>query len=377
MWRSAKAFAVLLLALPAAAPAWAGDNPIGQVKKVLGTVSVVRGSEYLPVKPGTSIYQGDVIETGPDGGVGVTLRDNSVFSAGPSSQLAVPEFNYDSGKGSMLAELRKGTLTVVSGEITHTTPGAMSVKTPTALLGVRGTTFAVEVVIVGLCQCISDRSSMRMRCLPNARSCQRACGSTLYSFVPASRTDVAACPPQEQYPQERYVVLPNADGSPGAGAITVTYGGAARTLDQPYAAEEIRDGQSQSLAMKPADAQELFQDALAARPALPWHFRLYFNLDSDQMTAESAQAYRTLLAEIKRRPAYEVELVGHTDTLVDDAHNKRLSLDRAVAIKRALIRDGVDGEWVSVAGHGETEPLLRTRRGVGEPRNRRVEILVR
>ncbi len=377
MWRS-RAFAVLLLALlAAAAPAWASDSPIGQIKKASGTVSVIRGSEHLPVKPGMPVYQGDVIETGPDGGVGVTLRDNSVFSAGPSSQLAVPEFKYDAGKGSMLAELKKGTLTVVSGEITHNTPGAMSVRTPTALLGVRGTTFAVEVVIVGLCQCINDHSAMRMRCLPNARSCQRACGSTVYSFVPASRTDIVACPPQEQYPQERYVVLPNADGRPGAGAITVNHGGTATTLDQPYAAEEIRDGKSEALSLKPAEAQDLFQDALAARPALPWHLRLYFNLGSDQMTSESAQAYRTLLAEIKTRPGYEVELVGHTDLLADDAHNKRLSLDRAVAIKRALIRDGADGEWVSAAGHGESEPLIRTPRGVAEPRNRRVEILVR
>ena len=376
MWRCARTFAVLLLVL-SAAPAGAADSPIGQIKKTSGAASVIRGSEHLAAKAGLPIYQGDVIETGPDGGVGVTLRDNSVFSAGPSTQLAVPEFKYDAGKGSMLAELRKGTLTVVSGEITHNTPGAMSIRTPTALLGVRGTTFAVEVVIVGLCQCINDHSAMRMRCLPNARSCQRTCGSTVYSFVPASRTDIAACPPQEQYPQERYVVLPNADGRPGAGAITVTYGGTATTLDQPYAAEQVRDGKSEALSLKPAEAQDLFQDALAARPALPWHFRLYFNAASDRMTPESTQAYRTLLAEIKTRPVYEVELVGHADRPADAAHNKRLSLDRAVAVKRALIRDGVDGEWVSVAGRGESEPLIRAPRGTAEPRNRRVEILVR
>jgi outer membrane protein OmpA-like peptidoglycan-associated protein len=379
MWRiKAITLAVLLIAL-LTAPAFAADHQIGQVKKISGTVSIVRGNEHVAAKPGIAVFQGDVIETGPDGSVGITLIDNSVFSAGPSSQLALPEFTFDTGNshGNMLAELKKGTLTVVSGDITHTTPGAMSIRTPTAMLGVRGTTFAVEVIVVGLCQCINDHSTMRMQCLPNAHYCQRACNSTVYSFVPASRSDVAACPPQERYPEERYVVLPNADGRPGAGAITVSHGATATTLDQPYAAAEVRDGTEAPLAMKPAEAESIFQQALAARPALPWHYRLDFQLDSIQLTPESASAYRSVLAEIKKRPAYEVELIGHTDTLADDAHNQRLSLDRAVALRQALVRDGVDADAISVTGRGESEPLIRTPRGVGEPRNRRVEITVR
>ena len=117
MWRKARTFAVLLVALLAVAPAWAAGSPIGQIKKVSGTVLIVRGSDHLPAKPGTPVYQGDVIETGPDGSVGVTLIDNSVFSAGPSSQLALPEFKFDTNnsRGSMLADLKKGTLSVVSG----------------------------------------------------------------------------------------------------------------------------------------------------------------------------------------------------------------------------------------------------------------------
>ena len=63
------------------------------------------------------------------------------------SQVALEQFHFDSSnfKGDMLADMRKGTLTVVSGDITHATPGAMKIKTPTAVLGVRGTTFAVKV----------------------------------------------------------------------------------------------------------------------------------------------------------------------------------------------------------------------------------------
>src|SRR5436853_7629274 len=124
MWRGkASTFALLMMGLLSLAPAFAADppagqaKPIGQIKKVSGTVAISRGAAHLPAKPGAPVYQGDVIETGPDGGVGVTLADNSVLSAGPGAELALPEFNFDSNslRGSMLANLRKGTLTVVSG----------------------------------------------------------------------------------------------------------------------------------------------------------------------------------------------------------------------------------------------------------------------
>jgi outer membrane protein OmpA-like peptidoglycan-associated protein len=394
MWR-VKNIAVLLIALAAAAPAFAAEaprgpvygqvkpagpaKPIGQIKKVSGTVTVVRGQDQLRAKPGVPVYQGDVIRTGPDGGIGITFNDNSLFSAGPSSELALPQFDFDAGtdRGNMLAAMRKGTLTVVSGDITHTTPGAMSIRTPTAILGVRGTTFAVEVVVVGLCQCVSDYSAPHMRCVPSAHYCQMICATTHYSFVPATSTELAACPQQEQFPQERYVVLPNADGRPGSGAITVNYNGNATTLDQPYATAEVRDGRTTARAMKPAEAQSIFQEAFAARPALPAHFRLNFELDRSQMTAASLPVYRTLVGEIKKRQAYQVEVVGYTDTLASEAHNKQLSWDRAVAVRTSLVRDGADAQAINIDGRGDTDPVVRSPPGIGEPRNRRVEITVR
>lgn len=383
--RRASTFAAMLIALLFAAPAPAADppaarrNPIGQIKKVTGSASIGRDGQHLAATPGQAVYQGDVLETGPDGSVGIALADNSLFSAGPSSELALPEFKFDTNtsRGSMLASLRKGTLNVVSGAITHTTPGAMSIRTPTAILGVRGTTFAVEVVAIGLCQCVSDYTAPHIRCLPNAHYCQTACGSTHYSFVPASRSEIAACPPDERFPDERYVVLPNADGRPGSGAITVSYGTTATTLDQPYAAAEMRDGQASSVAMPPSEAQNIFQDAFAARPLLPAHFSLDFQLGTDRMTAESAALYRTVLAEIKKRQVYDVELVGHTDLAANDARNPRLSLDRAVAIRQDLVRDGVNPQAIRVEGRGAAEPVVRKVRGAVEPRNRRVDVSIR
>ena len=147
-WRKmARGFPLLLSTMLAAAPALAEGSQIGQIDKVSGTVSVARGSGHLPAKQGDPVYQSDVIETGADGNAGITFRDNSRFSIGPGSQLALSEFRFDTNasRGSMTADLRQGTLAVVSGAITHTTPGAMHIKTPTSILGMRGTTFGIQV----------------------------------------------------------------------------------------------------------------------------------------------------------------------------------------------------------------------------------------
>jgi hypothetical protein len=122
-------------------------RPIAQIKNVTGQAAVLRSGERRPANVGDMLLVKDVIETGPDGAIGITFIDNTVFSAGPSSQIALDEFRFDSNdfRGAMLADLRRGTLAVVSGDIARSTPGAMKVKTPTAILGVRGTTFAVQV----------------------------------------------------------------------------------------------------------------------------------------------------------------------------------------------------------------------------------------
>jgi hypothetical protein len=138
--------AILLIAVPSGADA-ADTLPIAQVKKVTGQVVIQRSGRRLPAKVGDPLFEKDIVETGPDGGIGITFVDNTVFSTGPNSQLALDEFQFDSNnfRGSMLADMRQGTLAVVSGDITRSSPGAMKIKTPTAVLGVRGTSFAVQV----------------------------------------------------------------------------------------------------------------------------------------------------------------------------------------------------------------------------------------
>jgi len=136
--------AVALIA--AAAPAAAEGPRIGQVKNTGGEVTIQRDGARYAAKPGDAVYTGDVFETNDKGSAGIALVDDTVFSIGPNSQFALDQFRFDASGGEMLGDMRRGTLNVVSGEITKRSPGAMKIKTPTAVLNVRGTTFAVQVV---------------------------------------------------------------------------------------------------------------------------------------------------------------------------------------------------------------------------------------
>lgn len=137
--------AVLVLSATVFAPAVHADD-IGQVKRAKGTVSVDRDGQVLPATVGMRLQSADVLKTGADGAVGVTLRDNSLLSAGPNSILALQRFEYDAGTqaGHFDARLQRGTLAVISGRIAKQSPTAMTVSTPSAVLGVRGTTFVVS-----------------------------------------------------------------------------------------------------------------------------------------------------------------------------------------------------------------------------------------
>jgi hypothetical protein len=125
--------------------AWAGD-PIGQVKTMSGPVTIERGGTAAPIAVGDHVFQSDVVVTAAGGTVGITFADNSMMSLGPDSRLVLDQFRFDTTthEGAFDSSLQKGTLAVKSGQIVKQTPEAMHIKTPAALLGVRGTEFVVR-----------------------------------------------------------------------------------------------------------------------------------------------------------------------------------------------------------------------------------------
>ena len=122
------------------------SDEAGVVKISQGEVMVERERQRQPAPVGTRIYSSDRVVTGSNGAVGITLRDNTLLSAGPSSVIDLNKFAFDSTThaGAIDATVRRGTLSVISGKIAKATPEAVRFSAPGMTLGVRGTSFLID-----------------------------------------------------------------------------------------------------------------------------------------------------------------------------------------------------------------------------------------
>jgi hypothetical protein len=140
---------VLGFALAAAAPVHAQQqgNPAGRVKIVTGTAFIVRGATAIPAQPGQVVYEADGLRTGPDGAIGITLKDDTRLSLGPSSEVRVERFLYAPGSGGfgMVLKFVQGVAAYVSGRMAKLAPDSIRLEAPAAIVGVRGTTIGIRV----------------------------------------------------------------------------------------------------------------------------------------------------------------------------------------------------------------------------------------
>src|SRR5882762_2577320 len=131
------------------------SKPIGKVVSATGSVTIEHASAVVVqanlagqagrAKVGDLVYQGDVVQTGADGRLGINFTDGSSFNLSNNARMALSEFVYEpSGtSNSTLFNLTKGTFTFVAGNIAKT--GDMKIDTPVATMGIRGTTPHVEI----------------------------------------------------------------------------------------------------------------------------------------------------------------------------------------------------------------------------------------
>lgn len=124
----------------------APSEPVGRIKTLQGSASIRTQSQTVEAAVGTPVFQGSVIQTGKNASLGVTFKDSTVLSLGADTRLTVDEFVYDPNQGQYKfgANLGKGALNYISGAIAKSRPDAVSVKTPGAVIGVRGTNFVVK-----------------------------------------------------------------------------------------------------------------------------------------------------------------------------------------------------------------------------------------
>ena len=136
----------LAMVMAAATPVSA-QEPAGHVKTVSGAATIVRASGIMPAKPGDPVYASDTLRTGADGAVGVTMKDDTRLSLGPNSEVRVDRYVYAPGEGGlgMVLKFVRGAAVYVSGRIAKLAPDSIRLEAPSAIVGVRGTTVAIQV----------------------------------------------------------------------------------------------------------------------------------------------------------------------------------------------------------------------------------------
>ena len=120
---------------------------VGYVKTVTGEAWVTTAGQRVQAEPGTAVLLGSQLRTQAQASLGITFKDNTVMSFGPDTVVTVDEYLYAPAQGQLQlgASLLKGTLNYVSGVIAKLKPDAVAVKTPTGIIGVRGTQFVAKV----------------------------------------------------------------------------------------------------------------------------------------------------------------------------------------------------------------------------------------
>lgn len=344
-----KRCAIVLVAIMAAGASHAAEH-IGRVKRLQGMAEVARDGAVMALAQNDPVYAGDVLRTGADGAVGVLFADDTRFSIGPDAQAVLDSFVYDPNGGSLdfAVSLARGTAAFVTGRIGKFSPESVAVRSPVATIGVRGTRFAV-----------ASRES-------RAAAVDAATTPEFYRFWPfLNRLET------------QVVLLPDEEG--GVGAVVVEGRGGAAALDEENEAVVMRRaGAAPEQGF--ADAESVaaaFGDALAHIPAPAARFVLGFPSGEATLTAEARAAIARAAREARAQQAADVDVVGHTDRAGETEKNVALSQARARAVRDALVAAGLSAEAVTLAFHGEAEPIVPTADGVAEARNRRVEIVVR
>jgi hypothetical protein len=123
----------------------AADEPIGNVATLTGNATVTRNQNSIPLKLQDDIFLNDVLQTSANSTLGVTFNDATTFRLTANAKITVDDFVYDSGgkQNAALFDIAKGTVAFVAAAVAKT--GDMKISTPTATLGIRGTTGLVEV----------------------------------------------------------------------------------------------------------------------------------------------------------------------------------------------------------------------------------------
>lgn len=174
------------------------------------------------------------------------------------------------------------------------------------------------------------------------------------------------------------VLLPDQDGK--VGSIEVVNDKGSMAIDAAGDTIEVAGPNSAPTSAPPMSDEEFnrtFNAALAVEPRQPQSFLLYFQRGSNQLTDQSASLLPEILESVSAKDSRDISVIGHSDRVGSPEDNFALSTKRAEHIRDLLVEKGVDAALIAVSSHGEGNPLIPTPDEVDEPRNRRVEVVVK
>ena len=187
-------------------------------------------------------------------------------------------------------------------------------------------------------------------------------------------TLLVGCAGAPKGPGSYVVLLPSPDGS--VGRVLVQSPRGEQVLSQARQGTSL-NGSTPPFAVTPEQLQRDFGAAMAAQPALPEQFLLYFEKGGSELTAESKALLPLILEHALARTALDISVIGHSDTQGKAEANEALALKRAGVIAEQLRQLGLQAATLAVESHGERNLLVPTPDETPEPRNRRVEITLR
>jgi len=174
------------------------------------------------------------------------------------------------------------------------------------------------------------------------------------------------------------VLLP--DDGKVSGEVTVTNANGSQLLNQSLQSVEIAGTQgrpAEPVVLKGAAVQEVFRAVLAATPAPPAHYLLYFKLGRAELLPESQLLLPEIVKVIKERSPAALSVVGHADSVGSIEYNYKLGLLRAAAVAELLATQGAAPVSIETSSRGKSDLLVKTLDQTPEPRNRRAEVTIR
>ena len=192
-------------------------------------------------------------------------------------------------------------------------------------------------------------------------------------FGAATVTIISGCAQKEA----KIILLPEEGGKVGKIELT-DKSGKSYTVDKAWETVELtKDGKAKSEITTEQAVIAQFGQTLSALPTPPATFMIFFKSDSAEILGASLKELEGMLGQIKERKPNQIICAGHSDSLGEKSYNKSLSLKRAEAVQKYLIKHGIDKNIIEISYYGDANPLVKTAPGASNAKNRRVEIIAR